>query len=259
MINNFLDVTVVEPLNLGAFSPALAGRIYPLPIQSVGNPDLNEEKVDAYEIGYTGVVAGRATLSAAFYVNKMKNDIFFTELTDAALDGDQPAAGLAAAAGGDRARARRQLPGAVHLSELRQDDAEGPRARRRQRAQPLRQPVRRTTRGRESRSPTDFDVSELNLPAENRFNVGVSFNYQRVLGERLASTTPDDAFWQDVLDARYHGTTEAYTLVNGGFGVRWIERPADDVGEGHQPRRTRTSSSTSSATSSSGRSSGSCG
>ena len=25
-----------------------------------------------------------------------------------------------------------------------------------------------------------------------------------------------------MLDARYHGTTEAYTLVNGGFGVRWL-------------------------------------
>jgi hypothetical protein len=24
-----------------------------------------------------------------------------------------------------------------------------------------------------------------------------------------------------VLDAAYHGTTDAYTLVNAGFGVRW--------------------------------------
>ena len=30
-----------------------------------------------------------------------------------------------------------------------------------------------------------------------------------------------DAYWQDVLDARFAGTTDAYTLVNGGFGVRW--------------------------------------
>jgi hypothetical protein len=26
-----------------------------------------------------------------------------------------------------------------------------------------------------------------------------------------------------VLDDRYHGTTEAYTLVNGGFGLRWFD------------------------------------
>jgi hypothetical protein len=31
-----------------------------------------------------------------------------------------------------------------------------------------------------------------------------------------------DAYWQDVLDLRYAGTTEAYTLVNGTFGVRWL-------------------------------------
>ena len=30
-----------------------------------------------------------------------------------------------------------------------------------------------------------------------------------------------EAYWQDVLDARYAATTEAHTLINGAFGVRW--------------------------------------
>src|SRR4029453_19295417 len=64
VINNFLDVTIVEPVNLGAFSPALAGRIYPLPIKSAGNEDLQEQSVDAFEVGYTGSVGGKATVSA---------------------------------------------------------------------------------------------------------------------------------------------------------------------------------------------------
>jgi hypothetical protein len=33
----------------------------------------------------------------------------------------------------------------------------------------------------------------------------------------------DSAFWTDVLDARYHGPTESYTMVNGSFGVRLAE------------------------------------
>src|SRR4029077_9588025 len=38
--------------------------------------------VDAFEVGYSGVVAdGHAIVSAAFYVNKTKNDILFTEDT----------------------------------------------------------------------------------------------------------------------------------------------------------------------------------
>jgi hypothetical protein len=32
------------------------------------------------------------------------------------------------------------------------------------------------------------------------------------------------AFWQDVFEARLHGRTPAYTLVNGGFGVHSADR-----------------------------------
>jgi outer membrane receptor for ferric coprogen and ferric-rhodotorulic acid len=69
--------------------------------------------------------------------------------------------------------------------------------------------------------PDGFDISELNLPPENRFNIGASVNYQRILGN-LSVNYSGDAFWQDVLDSRYHGTTDAYTLVNGGFGLKWL-------------------------------------
>jgi hypothetical protein len=31
-----------------------------------------------------------------------------------------------------------------------------------------------------------------------------------------------EAYWQDVLDARFAGTTDAYTFVNGAFGVKWL-------------------------------------
>ena len=65
-------------------------------------------------------------------------------------------------------------------------------------------------------------MTELNLPAKNRFNVGANFTYGRFLGN-LTVTYTDGAFWQDVLDDPYHGTTESYTLVNGGFGVQWAD------------------------------------
>jgi outer membrane receptor for ferrienterochelin and colicin len=68
--------------------------------------------------------------------------------------------------------------------------------------------------------PTGFDISELNLPPKNRYNLGASIDYARFLGNVSVSYS-DSAFWQDVLDDRYHGTTKAYTLVNAGFGVKW--------------------------------------
>jgi hypothetical protein len=31
----------------------------------------------------------------------------------------------------------------------------------------------------------------------------------------------DGAFWQDVLDARFSGVTDTYTMINTGLGARW--------------------------------------
>ena len=33
----------------------------------------------------------------------------------------------------------------------------------------------------------------------------------------------DKAFWSDVLTSAYHGYTDAYTMVNGAVGVRWMK------------------------------------
>ena len=220
VINNFLDVTIVEPINLGAFSPALAGRVYPLPIQSVGNPDLKEQSLDAFEVGYSGNIANRAVVSAAYYVNRTKNDIFFTELTADRYTAQRPPPGwpLPPAIIG-------LIPGAsfparftyLNFGKVTQKGLE----------LGIDGTVNRFVNVFANYSwqgepePDGFDLSELNIPAENRFNVGVGLNYQRFLGNVSVSYS-GDAFWQDVLDARYHGTTEAYTLVNGGFGVRWM-------------------------------------
>ena len=66
----------------------------------------------------------------------------------------------------------------------------------------------------------DFPLSEINLPPQHRFNVGFNFSEGRFLGN-LSASYVDDAFWQDVLDARFAGPTEAYTQVNGAFGVKF--------------------------------------
>jgi hypothetical protein len=68
----------------------------------------------------------------------------------------------------------------------------------------------------------NFSLSEVNLPPKNRFNAGVNFTRDRYLGD-LVVTYSDSAFWQDVLNEPYHGTTKAYTMVNGGFGVKWLK------------------------------------
>jgi iron complex outermembrane receptor protein len=219
VINNFLDVTISEPINLRPINPALP--IYPLPIKSVGNTELTETSLDAFEVGYTGIVRTRTVVTAAFYVNKTKDDILFTEVRDARWTGTNPppgwplpppVIGIISGGAGFPALFTYQNFGETTQKgiELGVDSSInrylGVFANYSYQAEP---------------EPEGFALSELNLPPKNRFNIGFSVNYDRFLGN-VTVTHADSAFWQDVLDDRFHGTTEAYTMVNGGAGVRWL-------------------------------------
>jgi outer membrane receptor protein involved in Fe transport len=223
VVNNFLDVTLAEPINLGLINPLLSGRIYPLPVRSIGNPDLNETSLDAYEVGYTGIVQGRTVLSAAFYVNKTKDDILFTEDRNGRWTAANPppnwAFGLLPPQVITLITQGQGLPGLFTYKNFGKTTQKG-----------LELGVD-TTMNRFASffvnysyqakpEPEGFDISELNLPPKNRFNAGTAITYDRFLGNLSVGYT-DSAFWQDVLDDRYHGTTDSYTIVNAGFGVKW--------------------------------------
>ena len=71
--------------------------------------------------------------------------------------------------------------------------------------------------------PHPFPSQELALPPTNRFNVGFNFDGERMLGSGSVNYA-DKAFWSDVLSSPYHGFTDAYTLVNASFGVKWAKK-----------------------------------
>jgi iron complex outermembrane receptor protein len=223
VINNHINLVISEPIDLRPINPLIPFP-YLLPVNIVGNTELEEQSLDAFEIGYSGVVAqGRAIISAAYYMNWLKNDILFTEDTSGRYTAASPPSNwplppvvisLLAAQG-------RFLPGRFTYLNFGKSTSQG---------------FELGVNGLINRyanvfanysyqsdpDPKDFPLSELNLPPNNRFNVGVNFNYRQFLGNFSVSYT-DDAFWQDVLNDPYHGTTDAYTLVNGSFGVKWAD------------------------------------
>jgi outer membrane receptor protein involved in Fe transport len=67
-----------------------------------------------------------------------------------------------------------------------------------------------------------YPISEVSLPAKNRFNAGVSYNGPRVLGN-LNLNYSDKAFWNDVLNEVYWGYTKSYTMLNATLGVKLAE------------------------------------
>lgn len=81
-------------------------------------------------------------------------------------------------------------------------------------------PTRRSPRS--VRCSGDFlDLTaELALPAQNRFNASVNWNYERFVGT-VQANYQDKALWTDVLTSTYHGDTDAFTMINANFGVKW--------------------------------------
>jgi iron complex outermembrane receptor protein len=223
-VNNYLDVTLANALDLGTLSPALAGRIFVFPSEALGNQDLKEESLQAYEVGYTGILGNRATVTAAFYVNDTKDSILFTQ-TGSYLSGNPPPGwplppavlNLIAASG--RFGPGNGLPSEfsyLNFGKVRQKGLElgvegygghGVTGYANYSYQPEPEPER-------------FDISELNLPPKHRFNIGGGYDGPKFLGNLSVSYT-SSAFWQDVLDSRFHGPTEAFTMTSGTIGYKW--------------------------------------
>ena len=220
-INNHIETTIINQLNLGAIVPQLAGQLFNFPVGAVGNAGLRQETLTAYEVGYTGIVNERATLTAAVYWNETEDSINFAQSARYGIANPPPRWPLPPIVLEAIALAGSPLPSQftyVNLGTYRDKGVElGIDAAVNQYVNVFGNYSYQWDPDPQS---DNFNLAELNLPPNNRFNAGFNFSYSRFLGN-LAVNFTDEAFWQDVLDARFHGTTEPYTLVNGGFGVRW--------------------------------------
>ena len=241
MINNNLDVRIAQPLPMSAFCrpPLPAGcygsLTYLLPVEAVGNQDLTETRLDAFEIGYTGTIRNRAVVSAAWFYNITKDDVFFTQVS--AYPAAPPPPGFPDVPGlpgsgaliwGGAYQAGLRLPSLYTYRNLGSVDQTG-----------FELGVDTTVTKNVSVNVNysyqadpvpDFPglteeqaLAEINQPANNRFNVGLTFTNGRFFGN-LGVNYVGEAFWQDVLDARYSGTTEAYTAVNLSAGMNFAKR-----------------------------------
>jgi iron complex outermembrane receptor protein len=225
LINNYLETTIINQLNLGLINPALAGVAYNFPVRAIGNESLTEESTQSFEVAYTGIINDRATVSAAVYFTENQDEIFFTQtaryraaapppgwpLPAVVLEVlPPPCASAVCTTGGLPSEFSYRNLGTVKNKgfELGVDGA-----------------VNRALNvfanySWQDEPDPDFALSEVNLPPTHRFNAGFNFTQGRFLGN-LSASYVDEAFWQDVLDARFAGPTDAYTQFNGAFGVRF--------------------------------------
>jgi iron complex outermembrane receptor protein len=215
-INNHLQTSVLNEVNLSPISPLLARFIFP--VGAVGNPDLKQESLTAYELGYTGALNKRATVTASVYWNKTKDAIFFTPVTFYGPASPPPTwpALIPPFVLGLLPTPLPSLYTYRNLGEVKDKGFElGVEAS-------ATRDINVFVNYSYQADPVivGFDPREANSPANNRFNAGFNVSHGRFLGNMDVNYS-GSAYWQDVLDLRYAGTTDAYTLVNGAFGVRW--------------------------------------
>ncbi len=239
LINNYLQTSIVNQLDLGLINPAFAGRTYNFPVAAVGNEDLVQENTNAFELAYTGVINNRATVSAAVYWTRNTDEIFFTQTNRYRATAPPPGwvntlvppLSLQQALG-----VLEILPPNCMLPENAANCTTGGLPSEfsyRNLGEVINKGIELGIDGAvnealnvfanysfQAKPDPDFDISEVNLPPQNRVNLGFNVSKNRYLGN-MSYSWVGDAYWQDVLDARFHGPTKSYSQVNGAFGVKW--------------------------------------
>ena len=246
VVNNYLQANIVSPTDLSGLAPLLPASLRPavatpfplvvravgseLPIGGAAQTKLTEESLTAYEVAYTGTFANRTTVGLSFYVNDLNNSINFVQLPTT-LDPYTPA----------NPPPGWPLPPAI-LAVMAQQGIFLPRtAFTYLNLGPLRQKgVEISLDHRINRDlttfanyswqglpiilddPKPYPTQELGYPPTNRFNAGFNFGGACMLGSASVNYS-DKSFWSDVLTSPYHGYTDAYTMVNGSVGAKWMK------------------------------------
>jgi iron complex outermembrane receptor protein len=225
-INNHIDTTILNQVDLSRVAPLPQLSPFTFPISAIGNTDLSQETMTAYELGYTGVLKKRATVTAAVYWNKTTDGIYFTPV--AAYGPANPPPGwplppavLAALAVNNPPVVLPSRFTYLNLGEVKDKGIELGVDGAVNRYLNVFGNYSYQWMPAIAEFPAGTGITDINWPPKNRFNTGFDFSYEHVLGNFSVSYT-DEAYWQDVLDARYAGLTKAYTIVNAGVGVKWL-------------------------------------
>lgn len=264
-VNNFLDQKIFAGVQIdlralaqlipllvpGPTGQGLAALVPRVPINlvvnNIGNPNLQEESIRAYEVSYTGTVNKKTTIGLAYYRNDSNNNINFASLLpNATFPQGIPPFDVYTPANSDQCCAPAGIPGPLY-SFLLQARILTPLPRTVStylNLGPLRQEGFEVSLDHRFSNKLSFSgnysyqkrpkaltpdagqlpylTEELSLPSKSRFNASVSWNTARLVGSASVNYT-DKALWTDVLTSTSHGFTDAYTLVNASFGVKWAD------------------------------------
>ena len=217
LINNFLDITIVNQVAL----PLPGGGILPyaFPSFALGNPDLQEQELDAIELGYVGTMDNGLTVALSVYRNETTGDIDF--FTREYYTGANPPPGFPFPAflldippvfGGLQG----VFPSVFSYRNVGETVNEGVEFSLNQSPSDAWSWFFNYS-FQETPEVTGIPFQDVGIPPEHRANLGLSYSGNRFFWNGNVNYQ-DEAFWTDVLDSRFHGPTPAFEQFNLGLG-----------------------------------------
>jgi len=218
MINNFLDVQIFNAVLLPTGPFVFASN-------AVGNPDLTQERLDQIEIGYRGsAMDGRLSWDIAAYRTETKDSLDF--YTSAVYTAFNPPAGWPLPPFFLPPFGPVLLPSEFSYRNIGQFINKGFELGLR--VQPIARNTLVVNYSYQDDPEASDDVAPIDVgtPPNHRFNVGWN-GFSGPLYYSAAVNYVGEAYWTDVLDSRFYGTTDAYTTVDASLGYMFLDGVAE--------------------------------
>jgi outer membrane receptor protein involved in Fe transport len=210
LINNYLDTAILNQVALPTGPFVFATR-------AVGNPELSEERMDAYEVGYVGTLARGLTLAANVYRNNIRDATDF--YASSYYTGANPPAGWPLPPQFlDAPPLRNAFPSSYSYRNIGQIVDKGLEL-----AMNARPSGQWSWFANYSYQATPevkgIPANETNVPPRHRANLGASWNGAAYFVNTNVSYQ-DRAIWRDVLDSRFWGPTDSFVSLGAALGYR---------------------------------------
>ncbi len=229
LINNFIEVTIFNAVEL----PVVGQFVFPSIV--VGNPNLVEERTDQIEIGYRGAIGnGKFSWDVAVYRSETKDSLdFFTAGAYTFFNQPPgfPPPFQCFLPGAPVPPCPPGFPGAITLPSRFSYRNVGKTINKGFELGLRMQPMVRNTLTVNYSYQQDPDITgvpedEIGRPPNHRFNVGWN-GYKDNWFYAASVNYTDEAFWTDVLDSRFWGTTDDFTTVDASLGVMLLDGTAE--------------------------------
>ncbi len=221
LTNNFLFTAIFNQIDLGPIIGAPVPIPYIFPSLAIGNQDLVEERLDQIEVGLRSITFNsKVSIDAAFYWTQTKDNIDF--YTSKYYSPSDPPPGWPLP---PFLLALIPLPKEFSYRNIGQIDNMGLELGINARPFPRNEFMANYT-WQADPEVEGIPVDEVNKPPSHIFSIGWSGWYEDFLYSATINYT-GEAFWADVLDARFHGYTEAYTTLNATFGYSLMDNTLD--------------------------------